>query len=258
MSSFANSIDTDGAIGTILSNFSTEYIMNVIEDSLKMKFRPFDNPMPNYVDVLDRNFKGILEAGPDYKDKICDVRDKTYIEIITMICRYYQIDFIGNYDNLNPIELYSVAHTMYDIFISRFTDYMIDFFIRYIIDNSENIYAKLVADGLVKEDAVNKDQVIYRYIDPKMMSIHQNLNRVVYDMCAYDISFETLIQYFTDRQTATFMLTLFEDTGDIFKNFFAIYVTDQYHTADVLTSIKLKLQSMTREVTPIDQIQTRR
>lgn len=36
---FVGSIDTDAAIGTILSHFSTDYVHNVIGDSLQMKFR---------------------------------------------------------------------------------------------------------------------------------------------------------------------------------------------------------------------------
>ena len=54
MNSFANSIDTDMGIGSILSNFETPWIMHTVQDSLNMKFRPFSEPMPNFVDILNR------------------------------------------------------------------------------------------------------------------------------------------------------------------------------------------------------------
>ena len=41
MNSYTGSIDTDMAIGTILSNFDSAWIMHSIQDSLNMKFRPF-------------------------------------------------------------------------------------------------------------------------------------------------------------------------------------------------------------------------
>ena len=54
MNRYAGSIDTDAAIGTILGNFETEYVNHVIDDSLKMKFRPFAEPMPNLADVIEK------------------------------------------------------------------------------------------------------------------------------------------------------------------------------------------------------------
>ena len=53
MNSYTGSIDTDMAIGTILSNFDSAWIMHSIQDSLNMKFRPFNDPMPNFVDILN-------------------------------------------------------------------------------------------------------------------------------------------------------------------------------------------------------------
>ena len=66
MNSYMNRIDTDAAIGTILSHFNSDYINHVISDSLNMKFRPFDSPMPNMVDVLNRQFDSIIPNSPDY------------------------------------------------------------------------------------------------------------------------------------------------------------------------------------------------
>ena len=78
MNNYAGSIDTDMAIGTILSNFETAYIMNTIQNSLEMRFRPFDEPMPNYVDILNRQFEGVLISAPLYRDEILEVRTRTY------------------------------------------------------------------------------------------------------------------------------------------------------------------------------------
>ena len=117
MNSFANSIDTDMGIGSILSNFETPWIMHTVQDSLNMKFRPFSEPMPNFVDILNRQFDMILTAGPDYREKIEFTRQETFKEIIEAICSYYGLSFTESYDNITPIELYGIAHNLYDIFM---------------------------------------------------------------------------------------------------------------------------------------------
>ena len=131
--SFAGSIDTDMAIGSILSNFETAWVMNTVHDSLQMRFRPFAQPMPNYVDILERQFNTIIMAGPDYVEKIQETRNETYKEIIQAICGYYNLVFTKPFEEVNPVELYGITHSLYDIFVSRFTDYMIEFYIKYII-----------------------------------------------------------------------------------------------------------------------------
>ena len=74
MNNYTGSIDTDMAIGSILSNFDTSWVMNTIHDSLNMKFRPFGEPMPNFVDILNRQFDSVIDAGPDYKEKINETK----------------------------------------------------------------------------------------------------------------------------------------------------------------------------------------
>ena len=104
MNGYMGSIDTDAGIGTILSHFDSEYVNHIIEDSLNMKFRPFSEPMPNFVDILNRQFDMILTAGPDYREKIEFTRQETFKEIIEAICSYYGLSFTESYDNITPIE----------------------------------------------------------------------------------------------------------------------------------------------------------
>lgn len=240
-------IDTDGGIGTILSNFSTDYIEHVIDDSLNMRFRPFDGPMPNYVDILERQFQATLMYAPDYTEKVNEVRVETYKEIINNICRYYNLNFAESFENLTDNEIKTIAHVLYDIFISRFTEYMMDFFVNYIVRNSDSIASYIKADpNYIKP----KETGVYspdNYIDPKYILIHANVNKVAYNMAGYDITLDTLLRYFLDPNTANKFITLLEDRGDIYKNYYAVFILDQRYSASVLTNIKLSLQSKTVE-----------
>jgi len=239
-------LDTDQAIGTILGNFSSEYILHVVEDSLNLKFRPFSDEMANMPDVLERQFSAIYANAPDYLDQITYTRSETYQEIIRIICNYYNLEFTGIFEDIDPNELYGIARTMYDIFISRFTQYCISFFTRYIIDNKESIYAminNLPDIYRPKEQANNK-----RVNDEMMLLIHANINSIILAMPAFDIKLENLLQYFCDPIVFNRLNGLLVDKGDIYKNHYASYITNNKTTAEMITSIKLSLQSATYEI----------
>ena len=53
MNNYVSSIDTDIGIGSILSNFETAWVMNTVRESLDIRFRPYEGPMPNFVDILN-------------------------------------------------------------------------------------------------------------------------------------------------------------------------------------------------------------
>lgn len=252
MDNYANSIDTDMGIGSILNNFETPWIIHTVQDSLNMKFRPFGEPMPNFVDILHRNFMYILEAGPDYTDKITQTRDDTYKEIIDTICGYYNLQFNESYDNIDSVELYGIARTMYDIFVARFTDYIVDFYISYITKNIDSIYTYLINDESIKKPK-EKDMTVKSYIDPRFQIIHANLNKVILNMVSYDISLEDLLFTFADNNTATRLVNILTDTGDIYKNHYAAYLKDQRYMAELLTCIKLKLQANTQSAYEINR-----
>lgn len=252
MGNFNGSIDTDAGIGTILSHFSTEYITHVIGDSLNMKFRPFDTPMPNMVDVLERQLVAIYaNSAGDYKEQVMETRNETYKEIINMICSYYNLTFIGDFDSMNPEEIHGIAHVLYDIFISRFTEYMINFFVSYIVENSDSIVVHLRMD---EESIKPKEAGLYspkNYIDPKYIIIHANVNKVIYDIAGHDIPLQCLIAHFLDPASAARIGSLLIDNNDIYKNHYACYIMDQRYSAGVLTNIKLKLQAKTQELVQI-------
>ena len=249
MNGFSTSIDTDAGIGTILSHFSSEYINHIVEDSLNMRFRPFMyGPMPNMIDVLERQFLSIDENAKDYSEKISQVRLDTYQEIILKICKYYQLEFTHDFDSMRLEELYAVARSLYDIFISHFTEYMIDFFVSYIVNNADDIANYLRMD---EKSVKPKESGIYApesYIDPKYVLIHANINQVIYNMTAYDIPLDMLLNYFLDPRAAEQIGSYLADCGDIYKNYFACYILDQRYAPGVLTNIKLKLQGRTKQI----------
>ena len=238
-------IDTDQALGTILSNFSSEYILHVVGDSLNMRFRPFADEMPNMCDILERQFSAIYANAPDYIDQISYTRTETYQEIIKIICNYYNLEFTGVFEEIEPNELYGIARTLYDIFISRFTMYCIDFFTRYILDNKESIYNMVNNDPAAYRPKETSNKVVD---DSMLFLIHANINNIVMAMPTIDISLSILLEYFCDPATFNRLNNLLLDRGDIYKNYYASFITNNKTTAEMITSIKLALQSLTYEI----------
>ena len=81
-----------------------------------------------------------------------------------------------------------------------------------------------------------------------MILIHANINNIIMSMPTFDISLSILLSYFCDPATATRLNTLLVDKGDIYKNHYAIFIANPKTTAEMITSIKLNLQSVTYEV----------
>ena len=237
-------IDTDAGIGEILSNFDSDYIMHVVEDSLTKRFRPFDGPMPNMVDVLERQFIAVMNASPDYIDNVKDVRKETYIEIISKITSFYQLTITEDLEVMDPEYLHTIAKMLYDVFVARFTDCMINFFVSYIIDNSDTIYNYLKSMDNInrprESGAYNKNN----FIDEKFILIHANANMVIYNIAGYDIDLGVLLRYFFPAQIADSLISIIEDNNDIYKYHYASYIKSEY-APELITRIKLELQSRT-------------
>lgn len=246
MNNNVSSIDTDIGIGSILSNFETAWVLNSVKESLDFRFRPYEMSMPNFVDIINRQFEVLLTSSPDYRDQILQTRDQTFQEVIGIICDYYNLEFTGDLQTLHPAELYGIARTMYEIFVSKFTIYMVDFYVNYVTKNIDSIYAYLINDENIRKPK-DKELLAKNYIDPKFFLIHANLNYVILNTAAYDIPLETLLSYFVDSNTVNVLCNCLEDKGDIYKNYYASYLKDERYMAELLTSIKLNLQSKTQE-----------
>lgn len=253
MGNYTRSIDTDMAIGSILSNFDSAWVIHSVEDSLNMRFRPFGEPMPNFIDILNRQFAATIDAGPDYRQQIEEVKNQSFREIINTICRYYNFELTEDISELPDLEFYGIARNIYDIFVSNFTEYMINFFMTYIIQNMDSIYTSLMNDDNIKKPR-EKDLPVKSYIDPKFYIIHSNLNKIILNMQTYDIPLEVLLTYFVNADMAARLGQLISDKGDIFRNHYAIYLSDQRYMADLLTTIKLRLQARTQESLSINNM----
>ena len=245
---YFGSVDTDAGLATILSRFDSQYIVDVVTDSLKMRFRPFNLPMPNMVQIIERNFQLVYEMSPDYKEKIDQCKIDTYREFINIICNFYNLTYSEEIASMDMATLHSFAYMLYDTFISRFTEHMVDFFSGYIIQNVDSIIAMLDSNP---NTIRIKDNTMYQskqFNDPKWILIHQNVNNILYSMTSFDITLADMIRYFIpDPNMSEWFSGLIADNGNIYKNHYCIYIANETTAPSVFTEVKFALQRKTQE-----------
>ena len=236
-----SNINADKALANILSNFESDYILHIITDSLDMKFRPYSNTLPGIYSI-ESNFTYLLSniEDPSKHQDILEVREQTYLEIIDIVCKYYNISF-------NPPEntdIYSAAYWIYRFFVSDFTNTLINFYVNYILQEKDELYLYLNLDSYKKDK--DSTTIYSKKVcpDEKLSIIHANIELVLDAISSFDIGFENLVRFSqgNNEQLITFLLSSISDNTDVFKFYFASYLQSHKYRSDVITCVKLGIQ----------------
>lgn len=235
-----NNINTDSAMADILDCMSYDYVYHVITESINMRFRPYSTPMPNIPYSLEQNFRIQLDAAPGSRDQILAKRDEVYRQIIDMLCQYYNLSYHESDD------VYTDAFYLYRFLVSDFTNTVIQFFVRYILQEKKQIYERLDLQDAKK----NKDSSsVYSkkiYADNVIASIHANIVPVITDIVTYDIPFDAIVNtvYFGTEAPAANHITSIVSDNNYFYDYIRSYAANGY-AADVINNVKLALQAAT-------------
>ena len=230
-------LNTDYEISTILGNFSEEYIYNTIKSTLDYKFRPFGLRSPDYPTILRNQFQNIRLHSNGHDDEINDKEMETYHNIIATITEFYNLTVI---DEIPDNILFTITYYLYQILVSEFTDRMINMITNYIIFNRASIVNQLPKTIQTKTNYSSK-----LYTNPEYITIYDNMSDVLDIIAGLDIDMETLFTYLSDNVIASTICTYIEDKGDIYKNFFASYITNQITSTDVLATVRLNFTNRT-------------
>lgn len=253
MSSFiANSqafnIQAENEVAVLLSNFSTEFVFGIIQDILAARHRSFDTlPKPNLVVSFESNFKVMLTQFPSDKANILEVRDRTYQEIIDLICKEFQMEI--RYDETT--DLFSIARFIYDFFISNYNSYVALFFSKVITREKDSIYQSLHLDETKK----SKDSTtIYSkklYGDPKIALINANLTNVIGYISQLEFPMETILNcVYGNNVIATnlFLHHIFPQVS-FFQSAYCSLLRNPELYPLVITAVRLEIQRLNA---PID------
>lgn len=241
----------ENQLTSILSHYDTEYVMNVLDNAMSSRFNP--NAVlqqPNAVAAWEQNFKQLIaefENSASSKQKIMQVREDTYKEIILRICNEFKLNFTIEDD----VDWYSAAYYLYDFFVANFNTNLITFFSNYIYKERAGIYESM---NLI-EYRKNKDSsTLYgkkMYKDIKIAVINANIDYVVSNLCGIDINLlDIFALVYSQRELSAYMSNIVTSQGDFFKDYYAFIMQTSIKPI-LLTEIRFAIQSFAMAHDPV-------
>ena len=235
---------TDYGIATILSNFSEGMIQDIIKESLDYRFRPFGLRAPNYPEIINQQLSNVKMHSTGYDEQIEEQRVGSMNTIINTILEYYQL---AQSSEIPDELIYSVCYILYQLFVSEFTERMVNFFTQYILNHIDSIINKIRMENINNTRTSKNSYVKKIYNNQDLELVYENMSYIVDILAGLDIPFGDLVAYLSDQKTADFLSIYIQDTGDIYKNYFARFLTDQTTSADMITKIRFKYVEATIE-----------
>ncbi len=230
---------SDGELATILSYFQPEYVIDIVNNSLRNIYRPYGTNMTNLVLSYEMNFNSKLEQFPDASEEINLARTSAYNTIISTICNYFNIMI----NTENGADLYTVAYYLYEFFISNFTQNLISFFSTFIVNEKVNLVNYFINNGELKKSSISP--YAKRILaDQNLGLLISNMDIILPGLIGYDFTINDIISYTYGRNTdiAILLNNTVLDRGNFYKAFFCKYIADPTTFPTVVTMVRLDIQ----------------
>lgn len=232
-------ISTDYEIASILNNFSDFMIKDMIKESIRYRFRPYGLRLPNYPYILCGQLNNVLHHSVGHDEEIIEKKEDVLRQIIEIVGSSFGFQISAE---IPQQQLYPLCYLIYQIFVSEFTDRMLNFYTQYIIDNMDSILRYIKQEEITKSSYSKK---IYNNQDYGV--IYDNMIKVMDIVAGLDIQLPELITYLSTKETSDFICSFIEATDDIYRKNFVSYITDPTTVADVITSVRFKFVQATME-----------
>lgn len=234
-------IQANNQLATILSQFDADYIIDVIDDTMTRRLNSFELvPAPNAVEAFENNFKALKEIYSFDLANIEDTRHTAYREVIRIISTRFNLQF----EEQEYLDLYTMAYYLYDFFVSRFNNYLVTFYDRFIEKEKYNIYSNFSLEEKKrnKDSATAYSKLIFGS-DEAIALIVANLPYVlscIKNLPVTDHDIYTLI--YGDNVNA---IQLFEENITPVTGIFGIFnniLFNEYMYPTVITHIRMAIQ----------------
>ena len=243
-------VNIDNQLAGILSQFSDDFIVDVVKDSINNRYRIYSLPSPNVVAAFESTFKQLTDGFSSNTSEIIETRKRVYVNIINVICDFYNLKFNDN----DETDYYSAAYWLYDFLVSNFTERLKTFYSTFLIKEGGPIVSALGLANLRKENDVTIGYSKKLFKDPNLAMIHCDLEYVINQIETFNIDLWTILTcvYQDNPNLPGYINSLVTDyTSRFFKDFYQPFVTKSKDSADILTYIKLSLQQIGGQYEPI-------
>lgn len=233
-------------VATILSQFDSNYIMDVVSDTIDQQFYSFNTiTRPNIVQSFEEYFKQLKYQYPTDLDNIEETRYNAYMNIIDIICSKFNLTKTNNLDN---IDIYTIAFFLYDFFVSKFDLYIVNFYSKYVVQEKSNIFINL---GLQKTSEVNDASYNYNRFafsdDEELAAVVANLPDILSAIKNNDIQDIDVYQsIYNDSNISDSIYSCIIPSISIFEIYNRILFNSILYPS-VITQIRLKIQMDNRQ-----------
>lgn len=232
---------SDREIASILGNFTPDMVLNMLDDILNDRIRPYSSNIGNLITAYEYNYNTTLAQCPILSDNLNELRTSTYEAIMKKICEYHNLEY-----ELDPgMDIYTAALYTYSFLVSDFKNNITTFYRNFIMKEKNNIYESFNLADLKKgkDSSSSYSKKIYKGGNQKISVIHANLDYVITQMSSFDISLDTVIEfvYLGNRQVAKMLQNILSDNGDFYYKFYVGTMNGPYR-AELITDIRLLLQ----------------
>ena len=234
-------IVSDNEIASILGNFSPDMILDMLDNILSDKLRPYSSNIGNLVAAYESNYVATVAQYPILSDNLLRLRQEVYEAIMHKICSYHNLEY-----EMDPgMDLYTVALYTYSFLIANFKTNITTFYRNFIMKEKNNIYDSFgLADMKRSKDSSSSySRKIYKGGNQKISIIHANLDTVISQMSAFDIDLPTIIEnvYAGNKPIIKLLQSVLSDNGDFYHQFYTGAMNSIYR-AELITDIRLLLQ----------------
>lgn len=236
-------LQSDNQLASILIQFDSDYAMNIVEDTLTAMFNRFDTvPKPNTIKAFKTIFKQLYNAYPYDQDQISAKEQETYLNIIDAVSKKYDFQFIRNDETT---DFYPIADFIYDFYVAKFNQYIVNFFTRFIYEERENIYSALNMENLKynKDASSNYNKLIFSK-DPALITVAANLPLVLSFIKDMEVPDSTVYGYaygMTNQEVINLFNKNIINNVSLFRRYNSL-INNEVLRADIITHVRLKLQ----------------
>ena len=234
-------IQANGQVATILSQFNSDYVMDVVRNTLSEQFNHFDTvPKPNIAESFETYFKELLRTYPTDETNILETRHQTYTDIRDIICRQFGMGF----NNEDDVDMYSITTLMYDFFVSKFNFYLVNFYCRYIASEKSALFMNMGLEKHSKEDNTSMNYTRHAFgDDEELATVVANLPIVLGALRSIDVSDDYVYKtaYGNNQLLIDMLRTHIIPSTSIF-NIYNNILFNPYLYPVIVTQIRLKIQ----------------
>ena len=236
-------IVSESNLSGLLAHFNTDLIFDIIETSIETKFDSYQSIIPNIINSYEQQFKDLSVGFPFGVEEINDVREKTYLEIITILCNKHDLTF-------NPetqADIYTTAMYLYQFLVSSFKNNIVAFFANFIVKEKNYLFESLQLAQFKKNKDSNSLYNKRIYKNQKVAGIISQIDYVIDSICRFDITFDALLRYMTpDKNIVDFLSSIVQANGDFFKDQIVSVLRSDSMRSMILMDIRIAVQKLSQ------------